>query len=384
MIRIIARLILFVGLLGALMLQLDEERASAEPQLAYGCNTFSTSRDQCASGCTEVDVQQFSDGEGAKRLDSVYVECNAPSGNYPGCYQYLSRAVDNPACCDRDGDGARGTHPGCGTGSDCDDSDPSRYPRNTENCSDGKDNNCNGQTDCADWACLGDAACCHGAGGTFIIDDQCCGHLTCGETGHCEGCDPACDPGDVCYEGVCLPGSPILVDVLGNGFSLTNAANGVTFDLNGDGTSGQISWTAHDSDDAWLALDRNGNGTIDNGQELFGNFTQQPPASHKNGFLALREFDLTANGGNGNGMIDSGDAVFDWLRLWQDANHNGISESGELHRLRDLGLKNIDLDFKQSKNTDQFGNHFSYRAKVKDTHNAQLGRWAWDVFLLKQ
>lgn len=203
---------------------------------------------------------------------------------------------------------------------------------------------------------------------------------------------PCNDLPEVCDEGgwsfdwcVCVPYySPVLVDLSGNGFDLTNAEQGVNFDLNNIGASERIAWTVLNSDDAWLALDRNGNGAIDDGSELFGDTTPQSApviGEKKNGFRALAEYDKAINGGNEDGAIDAMDAIYSSLRLWQDVNHNGISESSELHSLASSNVVGLDLNYKSSKRTDQYGNEFRFRAKVKAKDGT--GRWAWDVFLVK-
>ncbi|HEX8566921.1 MAG TPA: hypothetical protein VF648_14855 [Pyrinomonadaceae bacterium] len=100
--------------------------------------------------------------------------------------------------------------------------------------------------------------------------------------------------------------------------------------------------------------------------------------------LALAIYDKTTNGGNNDEKISIKDNVFTSLRLWQDTNHNGVSELSELKTLQQLGLAEIDLKYKESKLTDEYGNQFRYRAKVGDLRGSHINRWAWDVFLKRE
>lgn len=92
----------------------------------------------------------------------------------------------------------------------------------------------------------------------------------------------------------------------------------------------RVAWTDPRYHNGWLALPKNGR--VEALSELFGNFTPQPPSRDPNGYLALRVYDV-----NRDGVIDAADPVYPLLRVWIDANHNGIAEPEELHTLKELG-----------------------------------------------
>ncbi len=194
------------------------------------------------------------------------------------------------------------------------------------------------------------------------------------------GCNPDCPIGSR----TCIPcgASPIVLDLDRNGFDLTGAADGVFFDISGTGNLVQMGWTARGSDDGFLALPGT-DGLVHSGKQLFGNFTAQPVSSAPNGFAALAVYDDPKNGGNGDGLIDSKDSIFEFLRIWVDTNHDGISQPEELHTLPSLGVNSISLSYKESRRTDQYGNVFRYRARVNEGNPQDLGPTAYDVFFVE-
>ena len=202
-----------------------------------------------------------------------------------------------------------------------------------------------------------------------------CLNCTCGDTSRTNpAIEPNCQP--------CCP-SPIIVDTTGRGFHLTAPEAGVKFDIRANGRPVQVAWTDAHSGNAFLALDRNHNGVIDNGSELFGNFTEQPTSDQMNGYLALAEYDKPENGGNGDGVIDWRDSVFSSLLLWIDANHDGISQASELHPLPELGVFSIGLRYQAEPITDQYGNGFRYRGVLNPNRldgQSSDGRYTYDVF----
>jgi len=187
------------------------------------------------------------------------------------------------------------------------------------------------------------------------------------------GTDPPAPPGP----------SPIIIDIEGQGFHLTSAVAGVSFDMSGTGQPVQVAWTDPKYRNAFLALP-GPDGLVHNGKELFGNFTPQPPSDQPNGFIALAEYDKPASGGNGDGIIDARDAVFSRLVLWIDENHDGISQPNELHSLPSLGVMSLSLKYHVSWRQDEYGNLFRDRGSVNSAmpqNDSTVGPSAYDVFL---
>lgn len=145
--------------------------------------------------------------------------------------------------------------------------------------------------------------------------------------------------------------SPVVFDLGNNGFLFTGRKGAVRFDVDRDGDPDLVSWTDTAGDEAFLALDRNGNGVVDDGGELFGNYTDQLPTSIPNGFNALRSFDS-----DGDLQITPADPVFHDLILWRDADGDGVSQYGELSALSDHDISWIRLDAFVTGRTDEHGN----------------------------
>ncbi|UII59792.1 calcium-binding protein [Xanthomonas translucens pv. translucens] len=130
---------------------------------------------------------------------------------------------------------------------------------------------------------------------------------------------------------------PLTLDLDGDGIETVSANNGVLFDHDGDGVKSGSGWVA--ADDGLLVMDRNGNGTIDCGGELFGADTILADGRKAgSGFEALRDLDE-----NGDGIFSKTDAHFNDVRIWRDLNQDGISQAGELFRLSELGIASITL-----------------------------------------
>jgi Ca2+-binding RTX toxin-like protein len=158
-----------------------------------------------------------------------------------------------------------------------------------------------------------------------------------------------------------IPSSPLILDLDGDGIETVGLDAGIQFDLNNDGFRQTVAWAG--ADDGLLALDRDGDGRITGGFELFGNHTSlQNGKTAANGFLALADFDS-----NNDGWIDANDDIWGDLRIWRDINQNGDSEEGELFTLDDLGVARLNLNYVNSNLKDEHGNAFRQIGSYEDT-----------------
>ena len=160
---------------------------------------------------------------------------------------------------------------------------------------------------------------------------------------------------------------PLILDLNGNGkIDLTSTSNGVHFDHDANDISFKSSWV--DKEDGLLVYDRNNNGIIDNGTELFGNFTRIASANTNssayeniddanknnnnlqtnNTTLAKHGYEALANlDSNNDGVIDINDKDFNKLRIWQDINKDGVSQTNELKTLDELNIKSLNLNYNE-------------------------------------
>lgn len=173
------------------------------------------------------------------------------------------------------------------------------------------------------------------------------------------------------------PSSPIVIDTQNTGFVFTDPRKGeyVTFDIQGNGHPQKLSWTKFGSGNAWLVYDRDGDGVIKDGTEMFGNFTPHSegpanfPDNGKNGFLALGWYDGPAQGGTGDQIIDKNDKIWKKLRLWIDTHCYSDPDApcqslpSELHTLESMGITSLSAVYSYDpQNFDKIGNRFKYWA----------------------
>lgn len=333
--------VLRLGMLVAVFVLLPYLSKTAKAQFTHACQTFTPPNSEpCPSCCTKQPISEvpevpFSNGPGIQSLQDVNYSCGSavPGGCSVACSGTVQTATNDAFCCVAQG-GA------CSVNAQC----------------------CDSGNSCVSGVCTLTEKVPPGGGDP----------------------EPPCDlrGGGDQQSGPC---SPIIVDLSGNGFVLTNAANGVKFDMSGSGVPVQMGWTAAGVDNGFLALPA-ADGLIHNGTQLFGNFTPQPTSNNPNGFAALAVYDLPANGGNGDGIIDSRDAIYSALRIWVDANHDGVSQPAELLTLSSAGVVSIGLNYSFSKRVDQWGNVFRYKSAVDPNapDPKDVGRTAYDVFFVTE
>ncbi|MFH1531880.1 MAG: hypothetical protein ABIK09_14235 [Pseudomonadota bacterium] len=158
----------------------------------------------------------------------------------------------------------------------------------------------------------------------------------------------------------CNVGDPIVMDLDGDGVELLPIQDGVNFDLWAAGHPQAMAWVH--PDDGFLIIDRNSNGRVDDGAELFGNVD----GVHEHGFDHLAALDT-----DGDRVLTATDEAFAELRIWQDRNSNGLSEAGELIRLSEFGIDRIPLDADRSGEV-VAGNRIAYQVTATGASGSRI------------
>jgi Ca2+-binding RTX toxin-like protein len=142
-----------------------------------------------------------------------------------------------------------------------------------------------------------------------------------------------------------------MLDLDGGGVNTLGLDAKIYFDHDANGLAERTGWAS--SGDGLLVRDRDGDGRITSGRELFGDSTLLANGNTaSNGFAALADLDS-----NQDGVIDSRDAAFSELRIWRDANLNAVSEAGELMTLAQAGVLSLGTQYAaQPGATDAQGN----------------------------
>ena len=164
---------------------------------------------------------------------------------------------------------------------------------------------------------------------------------------------------------------PLTLDLDGDGIETVshNGYKGTLFDHDGDGIRTASGWVA--SDDGLLVVDRNGDGIINDGKELFGDSSvlkDGTKAAH--GYAALAEYDS-----NGDGVVDAKDADFDKLRVWRDLNQDGVSQKEELFTLEEVGVQSLNVAYQDTNQNLGNGNRLAQEGSYtgKDGNVRKMG-----------
>jgi len=168
--------------------------------------------------------------------------------------------------------------------------------------------------------------------------------------------------------------SPIVIDLGNNGINLGEPGVGVYFDVNADGLRDHVQWVRRGGDEGFLAMDRSGNGLVDDGSELFGVGTPMvlEGRTAPNGFVGLAQYDARELGGNDDGLITAEDAVWPQLRIWLDLDANGVATFTEMRTLGSYGITALETIPKVRRYFDAAGNLIPYWAWA--TQRSKAGR----------